>query len=612
MDTLKVFISGTMRDLKRERDIVAEAVAGLRYQAVRAETLGAVDRSSREACLDMARQCDIYVGLYGDRYGWVPDGDTLPVTEQEYNEARRLDKPMLIYVKGDAWEPGREEAQQAFLDRVLEFDSGYFACLHFTELADLREAVQRDLLRLVTGIVRQRGRAAIPTPLRPPAPPRHFVGRAAQIKELRRMLSGGGTAVISGAVAKLVGMGGLGKTALAAYAARELATEFPDGVLWAELHRSSIDDILTAIAGFYHLDLSRCPDRATKATAVRAVLETKRALLVLDNAQHNDQLEPFQMGAGARCAVLVTTRRDDLAALRHVQRVGLPLLSESEALDLLRGIAGKKRVEAEPEVAEEILAVVGYLPLAVDIVASRLRDRPKWSLGEMRRRLADSKRRLEELEIGEDYGVRLSFDMSYEALRPEEQHFFARMGGFGGLDFDVTAAAAVAAQVEEGEAERTLERLRHLALAQPGRRAGRYALHPLLRDYACAHLDDQDAYQRMATYYLKLSEEWEPQLAAGKQIEAVEWFDEEMGNLRTGRDWALKNEVWELVRTYGITVPHFFMVRARWDEWVAWGEVGLRSCEELGDEHGAGTITGNLGAVYMQKGEWERAIEFYE
>ncbi len=44
MDTLKVFISGTMRDLKRERDIVAEAVAGLRYQAVQAETLGAVDR----------------------------------------------------------------------------------------------------------------------------------------------------------------------------------------------------------------------------------------------------------------------------------------------------------------------------------------------------------------------------------------------------------------------------------------------------------------------------------------------------------------------------------------------------------------------------------------
>jgi hypothetical protein len=466
MDTLIVFISGTMRDLKQERAIVAEAVAGLRYQAMRAETLGAVDRSSREACLEMARQCEIYVGLYGDRYGWIPDGDTCSITEQEYNEARRLGKPMLIYVKGDAWEPGREEAQQAFLDRVLEFDSGYFACLHFTELADLREAVQRDLLRLVTEIVRQRGRAAIPMPLRPPAPPRHFVGRAAQMKELRQMLGGGGTAVISGAVAKLVGMGGLGKTALAAYAAQELAAEFPDGVLWAELHRSTTDDILTAIAGFYHLDLSRCPDRATKAAAVRGVLEKKRALLVLDNAQHNDRLEPFQMGAWARCAVLVTTRRDDLAALRHAQRVGLPLLSEGEALDLLRGIAGPERVEAEPEVAREILEMVGYLPLAVDIVASRLRDRPEWSLGETQRRLADSSRRMEELEIGEDYGVRLSFDMSYHLLKPEAQRFFARMGAFGGVDFDVTAAAAVA-QVEEREAERTLERLRHLALPSP-------------------------------------------------------------------------------------------------------------------------------------------------
>jgi tetratricopeptide (TPR) repeat protein len=615
MDTLKVFISGTMRDLKKERDIVAEAVAGLRYQAVRAETLGAVDRSSREACLEMARQCDIYIGLYGDRYGWVPDGDTCSVTEQEYNEARRLGKPMLIYVKGDAREPGREEAQQAFLDRVLEFEDGYFARLHFTELADLREAVQRDLLRLVTEIVRQRGRAAIPTPLRPPAPPRHFVGRAAQIKELRRMLGGGGTAVISGAVAKLVGMGGLGKTALAAYAAQELAAEFPDGVLWAELHRSSTDDILTAIAGFYHLDLSRCPDRATKAAAVCGVLEKKRALLVLDNAQHNDQLEPFQMGAGARCAVLVTTRRDDLAALRHAQRVGLPLLSESEALDLLRGIAGKKRVEAEPEVAEEILAMVGYLPLAVDIVASRLRDRPEWSLGEMQRRLADSSRRMEELEIGEDYGVRLSFDMSYEALKPEERQFFAQMGVFGGLDFDVTAAAVVA-QVGEREAEGTLEQLRHLALAQPGRRASRYALHPLLRDYACAHLDDQNAHQRMAAHYLAVAREAGGKLK-GREIEdGLAVLDEEISNVRAGQAWAAQTDsekAQELTRDYiSKPVVDYFELRAHWDEWIEWNQAGLRACEELGDEHGTGMMTGRLGLVYMHKGEWEWAIELYQ
>ena len=68
--------------------------------------------------------------------------------------------------------------------------------------------------------------------------------------------------------------------------------------------------------------------------------------------------------------------------------------------------------------------MVGYLPLAVDIVASRLRDRPQWSLGEIRRRLADSKRRLEELDTGGVASVRKVAEIfadggpaSLEALR---------------------------------------------------------------------------------------------------------------------------------------------------------------------------------------------------
>jgi tetratricopeptide (TPR) repeat protein len=344
---------------------------------------------------------------------------------------------------------------------------------------------------------------------------------------------------------------------------------------------------------------------------VRGVLETKRALLVLDNAQHNDQLEPFQMGGGARCAVLVTTRRDDLAALRHAQRVGLPLLSEDEALDLLRGIAGRERVEAEPEVAEEILAMVGYLPLAVDIVASRLRERPEWSLSEMRRRLADSKRRLEELEIGEDYGVRLSFDMSYHLLEPEAQRFFARMGVFGGVDFDVAAAATVA-QVEGREAERILERLRHLALAQPGRRAGRYTLHPLLRDYACAHLDHQDAHQRMAAHYLAVAREAGDKLK-GKEIEdGLAVLDEEISNIRAGWEWASKGESkneCEVTRGYAYTLARYFDLRAYWEDEVRWPERAIEACQKLGDERGVAAMHQIIGLVYEIKAEWDKAIE---
>ena len=64
MNTLKIFVSGTMVDLRPERDAVARAIASLRLEAVRAETEFSEDRSSRDKILTMARECDIYLGLY--------------------------------------------------------------------------------------------------------------------------------------------------------------------------------------------------------------------------------------------------------------------------------------------------------------------------------------------------------------------------------------------------------------------------------------------------------------------------------------------------------------------------------------------------------------------
>jgi len=111
MDRLKIFISSTMTDLQAERQAVEQAIADLRLEAVRAETLGSQPMSSRQACLEMARQCDIYLGIYGARYGWVPPGDQVSVTEMEFQEARKRGKDILVYIKEV---PQREKSQEDF------------------------------------------------------------------------------------------------------------------------------------------------------------------------------------------------------------------------------------------------------------------------------------------------------------------------------------------------------------------------------------------------------------------------------------------------------------------------------------------------------------------
>ena len=147
MDRLKIFISSTMTDLQAERQAVEQAIAELRLEAVRAETIGSQAVSSRQACLEMARQCDIYLGIYGARYGWVSPGDQVSVTEMEFQEAQKQGKDILIYVKDV---PKREEAQEDFLRRVEDFDEGFFRRPYFTTPEQLAEWMKEDIAGLVS------------------------------------------------------------------------------------------------------------------------------------------------------------------------------------------------------------------------------------------------------------------------------------------------------------------------------------------------------------------------------------------------------------------------------------------------------------------------------
>jgi hypothetical protein len=120
---LRVFISGTQDDLQEERDAAEAAVRRLGYTPTRAENAGSQSRPSREAILKLVSDCDIYLGVFGPRYGWKVADLNVSATELEYEEAQRLNKPTLIYVKRvDHCEP----EQEALLKRIEHFDKGFF------------------------------------------------------------------------------------------------------------------------------------------------------------------------------------------------------------------------------------------------------------------------------------------------------------------------------------------------------------------------------------------------------------------------------------------------------------------------------------------------------
>src|SRR3990172_9182352 len=108
---LRVFVSSTMTDLAAEREAVESSIASLGpFEAVLAESLPASERSSRQVCLEEIGEADAVVLILGRRYGSIPaqeNPEQLSVTHLEFREARRLKKPILVFLRpSDEPEPG--------------------------------------------------------------------------------------------------------------------------------------------------------------------------------------------------------------------------------------------------------------------------------------------------------------------------------------------------------------------------------------------------------------------------------------------------------------------------------------------------------------------------
>jgi len=159
-ETLQIFISGTQDDLQPERQAVAETIRALGHTPLMAETYGAQPMPSYDAIREMIARADIYLGVYGARYGWKMESG-VSVTEFEFTEFRRT-RPsrILVYVKDCTPEP----EQAAFLARVQHLKAGYFRGPKFKDAAQLAKLVKEDLPKLTKRMVDEAQRGA-PDPL---------------------------------------------------------------------------------------------------------------------------------------------------------------------------------------------------------------------------------------------------------------------------------------------------------------------------------------------------------------------------------------------------------------------------------------------------------------
>ncbi|MFD8542539.1 BTAD domain-containing putative transcriptional regulator [Streptomyces sp. NPDC059649] len=234
----------------------------------------------------------------------------------------------------------------------------------------------------------------------------------------------------------LAGAGGTGKTSLAVQWARRHQEEFPDGQFFADLRGFERPPmrpgtVLTAFLRSLGVPEAEIPESVTEASALyRSLLAGRRMLVVLDNAGTAEQARPL-LPASPGCLAIVTSRRrlNGLVVRDGAALVKVGPLTSEEGLQLLCNALGRQRVEADAAAAGALVEWCDRMPLALRIAAARLMAHPEWSLTCWAKKLADERRRLQELSAHDaDLAMEACLYLSYRALSSGAARLFRFLG----------------------------------------------------------------------------------------------------------------------------------------------------------------------------------------
>lgn len=464
----------------------------------------------------------------------------------------------------------------------------------------------------------------------------NFTGRTAELGWLRDVAAAepARTAMV---VVAIDGMAGSGKSTLALHAAHQLRDDFPGGRLYLHLHahdatREPLDpaaglDTLLRLLGVPADRIPRTLEE--RATLWRTQLAYRRALVVLDDAASQEQLAPLLPGA-ASCLVIITSRTR-LAGLAGIRELSLGVLSSTDAVTLFTSIADTVTASDQEHVAE-ITRLCGHLPLAIQLVASRLARRPAWSVSDLVERLSAAGDRTGEIYTSNPE-IAASFALSYQELTEAQRRLFRRMSLHPGPDFTMPAAVA-GAGASAADCERNLAALLDSRLLEEPVR-GRYRLHDLIGAYARDLALGQDpesgrreTIRRTLDYYLYAADQADRILYPHRdridvQITrrpaeappftspqtARKWLTEELGNLLSAARQAAEGQWPEHAALISHVLAEYLQTRGRWEEATALHTQAISTWQMAGDRNGEARALTDLALVFTRTGRYGQALQ---
>ena len=411
-----------------------------------------------------------------------------------------------------------------------------------------------------------------------------FVGREAEVREVRRLLK-------NSRLLTLTGPGGTGKTRLALQAAAEVSADFPDGVYFVGLS-SVVDPQLVLPVVMQTLGVQEAAGQSP-VDQLAAALKNRKVLLVLDNFE---QLVPAGtavaelLHATSETKVVVTSR-----AVLHVYgeheypvpplglpdmraHVSLESMSQYESVKLFieRALAVKPDFTVTNENAPALAQVtteLDGLPLAIELAAARVKlFSPQAMLPRLEKRLALLRSGPRDLP-GRQQTLRGAIEWSYDLLDAAQKRLFARFSIFA-RGARLTDAETVCGQPAELGME-VLDGLTALADQSllrlvPMLEEPRFFMLQTIREFGQERLtespDSGEIGRAHALAFLDLAERAQPYLAGPDQKSWLDRLEEDHDNLRAALDWFVANGESVLAMRFVSALWRFWQIRGHLNE----------------------------------------------
>jgi predicted ATPase/transcriptional regulator with XRE-family HTH domain len=369
-----------------------------------------------------------------------------------------------------------------------------------------------------------------------------FIGREPELTSLAGLLQDPQCKLLT-----IVGPGGIGKTRLAIEAVQDSVDRFPDGIWFVALASlNSSELIIPAIAdsmGFKFQEPTDLQDQLLR------YLRAKRALLVLDNAEH------LLDGAGLFTEILnvcqqlklLVTSRERLNLMSEwvfeIQGLPVPANDQVKQFEAYSSVAlflqSARRVRSNFEMRLEerqwilkICQIMEGMPLGIELSAAWV---GMLSIEEI---ASEIERNLDFLSVTmrdlpqRHRSLTATLDHSWNLLNPEEKLILSRLSVFHGRFSRKAAAAICSASIA------VLSSLKNKSLLQRTDR-DEYGLHEIIHQYALHKLAEDPAEnerinEQHAIYFVQYLSDCEAALQSSRQVETLDEMARLLDNLAQG------------------------------------------------------------------------------